>query len=205
MNQLRPALISVLLFTLLTGLLFPMVVTVLARVTFPSQAEGSLVRRDGKVIGSALIGQNFALPKYFHPRPSAAGSGYDGSASSGTNLGPTSKKFLQGIEDDPKTKDTDESFAGIKQLAAAYRKENNLPASTSLPGDAVTRSASGLDPHISPQNALLQAGRVARARGLSEEKVRRMIASSTQAPDLGVLGEARVNVLELNMALDAAR
>ena len=205
MNQLRPALISVLLFTLLTGLLFPAVVAVLAKVAFPSQAEGSLIRRDGKVIGSTLIGQNFASPKYFHPRPSAAGSGYDGSASSGTNLGPTSKKFLQGIEDDPKTKDTDESFAGINQLAEAYRQENNLPASTSLPADAVTRSASGLDPHISPANALLQAGRVAQARGLSEEKVRQMIASSTQSPDLGVLGEARVNVLKLNMALDAAR
>ena len=204
MNQLRPAVVSVLLFTLLTGLLFPAVVTVLAKVAFPSQAEGSLIRRDGKVIGSSLIGQSFSAPKYFHPRSSAAGSGYDGAASGGTNLGPTSKKFLQGIEDDPKT-EADESFAGIQQLAAAYRKENSLPASTSLPGDAVTRSASGLDPHISPPNALLQAGRVARARGIAEEKVRQMIAQNTEAPQLGVLGEARVNVLRLNLALDAAR
>ena len=204
MNQLRPAIISVLLFTLLTGLLFPAIVTVLAKVAFPSQAEGSLLRRDGKIIGSSLIGQSFAAPKYFHPRPSVAGSGYDGAASSGTNLGPTSKKFLQGIEDDPKT-EADESFAGIKQLAEAYRKENGVPTSTSLPADAVTRSASGLDPHISPSNALLQAARVARARGVSAEKVRALIEQNTEAPDLGVLGEPRVNVLKLNLALDAAK
>lgn len=195
MNQLRPALISVLLFTLLTGLLFPAVVTVLAKVAFPLQAGGSLIRRDGKIIGSTLIGQPFASPKYFHPRPSAAGSGYDGAASGGTNLGPTSKKLLQG----------DKDFLGIQQLAQAYRKKNSLPANASLPADAVTRSASGLDPHISPANALLQAGRVAQARGLGEEKVRAEIERNTQAPDLGVLGEPRVNVLQLNLALDASR
>ena len=204
-KQLRPAIMSVLVLTVLTGLVFPGIITVVSQLAFPSQAKGSLVEQNGKVIGSTLIGQPFASAKYFHPRPSAAGSGYDAGASSGTNLGPTSSKFLKGIEDDPKTKDTDESFAGIPQLAAAYRKENNLTSSTRLPADAVTRSASGLDPHISPANADLQAARVAQARGVSVEKVRKLVAQNTESRQLGVLGEPVVNVLQLNRALDGAK
>ena len=204
LKQLRPAIMSVLAFTILTGLIFPAVITVLSQLAFPVQAKGSLVERDGKIVGSSLIGQNFASAKYFHPRPSAAGSGYDAGASSGTNLGPTSSKLIKGIEDDPKTK-ADESFAGIPQLAAAYRKENNLASSTRLPADAVTRSASGLDPQISPANAELQVARVAKARGISVEKVRELVAQNTDARQLGVLGEPRVNVLQLNLALDAAK
>ena len=205
LKQLRPAIMSVLVLTILTGLIFPAIITVLSQLAFPSQAKGSLVEQNGKVVGSSLIGQNFAAPKYFHPRPSAAGSGYDATASGGTNLGPTSSKFLKGIEDDPKTKDVDESFAGIPQLAAAYRKENNLASSTRLPADAVTRSASGLDPQISPANAELQALRVAQARGLGVEVVKQLVAQNTEARQLGVLGEPRVNVLPLNMALDAQK
>jgi K+-transporting ATPase ATPase C chain len=203
-KQLRPAIMSVLLITVLTGLIFPAIITVLSQMAFPAQAKGSLIERNGKVVGSTLIGQNFASPKYFHPRPSAAGSGYDAGASSGTNLGPTSSKFLKGIEDDPKTK-ADESFAGVSQTAAAYRKENDLESSTRLPADAVTRSASGLDPQISPANAELQAARVAKARGISVETVKQLIAQNTEARQLGVLGEPRVNVLQLNLALDAAK
>lgn len=203
-KQLRPAIMSVLLITVLTGLIFPAIITVLSQMAFPAQAKGSLIERNGKVVGSTLIGQNFASPKYFHPRPSAAGSGYDAGASSGTNLGPTSSKFLKGIEDDPKTK-ADESFAGVSQTAAAYRKENDLALSTRLPADAVTRSASGLDPQISPANAELQAARVAKARGISVETVKQLVSQNTEDRQLGVLGEPRVNVLQLNMALDAAK
>ncbi len=203
-KQLRPAIMSVLLITVLTGLIFPAIITVLSQMAFPAQAKGSLIERNGKVVGSTLIGQNFASPKYFHPRPSAAGSGYDAGASSGANLGPTSSKFLKGIEDDPKTK-ADESFAGVSQTAAAYRKENDLALSTRLPADAVTRSASGLDPQISPANAELQAARVAKARGISVETVKQLIAQNTEARQLDVLGEPRVNVLQLNLALDAAK
>jgi K+-transporting ATPase ATPase C chain len=205
LKQLRPAIMSVLVLTLLTGFLFPALITVIAKAAFPAQAEGSLIERDGKVIGSSLIGQNFSAPRYFHPRPSAAGSGYDAAASSGTNLGPTSSKLLKGIPDDPATKDTDESFAGIPQLAAAYRTENGLAKDTTLPADAVTRSASGLDPHISPTNAALQATRVAKARGLSTDQVTELIAQNTEGRQFGLLGEPRVNVLRLNLALDAAK
>ena len=204
LKQLRPALVSVLAFTLLFGLVFPALITAVAQVAMPTQANGSLIQKDGKTIGSRLIGQNFAAPKYFHPRPSASGDGYDAATSSGTNLGPTSDKLINGIADDAKTED-DESFDGVKQLSAAYRAENNLPANATIPADAVTRSASGLDPQISPANAALQAPRVAKARGLDESKVRELIAANTQARGLGVLGEAGVNVLQLNLALDAAR
>ena len=193
---------SVLVFTLLTGLIFPAIVTLIARFAMPAQANGSLVERNGHVVGSALIGQSFATAKYFHSRPSAAGSGYDASASSGTNLGPTSSKLLKGIPDDPKTKDTDESYQGVPQLAQAYRSENGLSANAPVPADAVTRSGSGLDPEISPQNAALQINRVARARKLSVEQVRQLVAQNTQSPQLGLLGDARVNVLQLNLALD---
>ena len=204
LKQLRPAIVSVLAFTLLTGLIFPALITAIAQVAMPNQANGSLVQKNGKTVGSRLIGQNFSAPKYFHPRPSAAGAGYDAAASSGTNLGPTSDKLINGVADDPKTK-ADESFAGVKQLAAAYRAENGLSKSARLPADAATRSASGLDPQISPENAALQAPRVAKARGLDESRVRALIAQNTQARGLGVLGEAGVNVLQLNLALDGAK
>ena len=197
LKSLRPALVSVLAFTLLFGLIFPALITAIAQVAMPNQANGSLVSRDGKVIGSRLIGQNFSAPKYFHPRPSAAGDGYDAASSGGTNLGPTSDKLINGAKDG--------SFDGVKQLAAKYRAENGLAADATVPVDAATRSASGLDPQISPANAALQAPRVARARGLDEDKVRALIAANTQARGLGVLGEAGVNVLELNLALDGAK
>ena len=204
LKQLRPAIASVLAFTILTGLVFPALITVISKLALPAQANGSLIERDGKVVGSRLIGQSFALPKYFHSRPSSAGSGYDGAASSGSNLGPTSDKLINGIADDPKTKNVDESFAGIKQLAATYRTENGLSPTAPLPADAVTRSASGLDPQISPENALLQAPRVAKSRGLSLDAVKDLIAQNTQNRAFGVLGEPGVNVLELNLALDAS-
>lgn len=205
LQQLRPALLSVLVFTLLTGLIFPSVVTGIAKVAFPKQANGSLIRWNGKVLGSELIGQSFTAPGYFHPRPSAAGSGYDASASGGTNLGPTSDKLINGVHRKlPDGKDDPGNFDGIKDLAAAYRKENGLADNAPLPADAVTRSASGLDPHISPANAQLQAARVAQARGLRPEQVQRLITQNTEGRQLGLLGEPRVNVLRLNLALDRA-
>ena len=211
LQQLRPAIMSVLVFTILTGLIFPFAITGIAQVAFPHQAKGSLIEQNGKVVGSELIGQPFSAPGYFHPRPSAAGNGYNTgkptdsyTGSSGTNLGPTSSKLIKGIEDDPATKDVDESYAGIPQLAKTYREENGLPANAPVPADAVTRSASGLDPHISPANADLQVARVAKARGLGEDQVRKLVAENTDGRQLGVLGEARVNVLQLNLALDKA-
>lgn len=205
LQQIRPAIVSVLVFTILTGLIFPAIVTGVAKVVFPHQANGSLIEQNGKVVGSEVIGQNFAAPGYFHPRPSAAGNGYDAANSSGTNLGPTSDKLVRGIH--KKTadgKDDPGNFDGIKDLAAAYRKENGLSENTPVPADAVTRSASGLDPHISPANAELQVKRIAGTRGLSEKKVRSLVAETTEGRQLGVLGEARVNILKLNLALDQA-
>ncbi len=211
-GQLRPAVMSVLVFTILTGLIFPFAVMGIAKAAFPRQANGSLIQRDGKVIGSELIGQPFADAKYFHPRPSAAGNGYNAgkpddpyTGSSGTNLGPTSSKLIKGIEDDPATKDTDESYAGILQQAKAYREENGLPADTPLPSDAVTRSASGLDPHISPANAKMQVARVAKARGVSPEVIEKLVEEHTEGRVLGLIGEPVVNGLKLNLALDQIR
>lgn len=202
-RQLFPALRATLVLAALTGLLFPLLITGVAQAVFPAQANGSLIRdAGGQVIGSRLIGQSFSRPEYFHPRPSAAGSGYAGEASSGTNLGPTSAKLIEGLKDDPATKDTDESYAGVKQLVETYRQENHLAADARVPVDAVTRSASGLDPHISLANALLQAPRVAAARGADPERVTALVRRNTAGRDLGVLGEPRVNVLELNLALD---
>lgn len=195
---------SVLAFTLLTGLLFPALITVISKVVMPAQAGGSLITQNGKVIGSTLIAQPFAKPIYFHPRPSAAGNGYDGSSSGGTNLGPTSDKLINGVKSDPKAT-PDPAFAGIKQLVDTYRTENALPANADVPPDAVTRSASGLDPEISPENAALQAPRVAKARNLSVDTVQGLVAQHTQGRTFGVLGEPRVNVLQLNLALDAAK
>lgn len=196
LRELRASVVSVLVFTILTGFLFPAVITGIARAVFPSQANGSLVTAGGKVVGSRLIGQAFTAPGYFHPRPSAAGDGYDAAASGGTNLGPTSKKLIHG--------DAAEGLMGVEQLAAAYRTENGLAADAPLPSDAVTRSGSGLDPHISPANAALQVRRVAQARGIGEDAVRQMVAANTEGRQFGFLGEPRVNVLMLNLALDRA-
>lgn len=204
-KQLRASIVSVLVITVLCGFIFPGMITVLARVMFPHQANGSLIEQNGKVVGSRLIGQNFAAPGYLHPRPSAAGSGYDATSSSGTNLGPTSDKLINGIHKKlPNGKDDPGNFDGIKDLAAAYRTENGLPADAVIPADAATRSASGLDPEISPANADLQASRIAKARGLSDDAVKKIVADNTAGRQLGLLGEPRVNVLEANIALEKA-
>ena len=191
-EQIRPAILSVLVLTVLTGCVFPLLLLAIAWPLFPRQAGGSLVRRGGAVIGSELIGQEFTRPEYFQSRPSAAGSGYDGTASGGTNLGPNNPKLVNGSSD----------FAGVRQLAEAYRQRNGLDSDARIPIDAVTRSASGLDPHISLANALLQVRRVARARGLGEEVVRRLVTDHLERRQLGFLGNPRVSVLELNLALD---
>lgn len=182
------AVATLVLVVLLCGV-YPLVVWGIAQVVFHDKANGSLVvGPDGKVHGSYLLGQSFAAEKYFQPRPSAAGAGYAADASGGTNLGPLSAKLIEGQPDDPATKDVDESFAGIKELAALYRKTNGLAGEAPVPADAVTRSASGLDPHISPANAAMQALRVARARGLTVDVVNRLIEQSTDGRDLGLLG-----------------
>jgi K+-transporting ATPase ATPase C chain len=206
MKNLRPAILLTLFFVVVTGLAFPIVVWAVGQVAFPHQADGSLLRdAQGNVIGSALLGQAFSKPEYFHPRPSAAGSGYDAANSSGTNLGPTSDKLINGIKDDPATPDTDESYAGFRELARAYRADNGLAQDAIIPADAATRSASGLDPDISPANASLQVARVAKARGLHPSHVSKLVAEHTVGRTLGVFGEPRVNVLALNLALDGQK
>ena len=168
--------------------LYPLVVTGLGQLLFPAQANGSLILdSQGAVLGSRLIGQNFTADKYFHSRPSAAGNGYDANSSGGSNLGPTSQKLND----------------SIAQNLADYRSSNGLATNAPVPADAVTSSASGLDPHISPLNAGLQVARVAKARGWPVERVQGLVAQHTDRPGLGFLGEAGVNVLELNLALDA--
>lgn len=189
LEELRASLLLTLLLVILCCGLYPLVVWGLARGAFPRQANGSLVEVNGKIIGSALLAQGFSSPAYFHPRPSAAGQGYDAAGSSGTNLGPTSKKLAE----------------DVKKRVADYRAENGLPADAQVPADAVTSSASGLDPHIGVENARLQAGRVAKARGLSREEVLRRVAAHTEARSLMMLGEPRVNVLLLNLDLDGKR
>ena len=186
--QARTGLVMTLLLTLLTGLAYPLAMTGLAQVLFPHQANGSLLRdAEGAVIGAELVGQVFSRPEYFHPRPSAAGDdGYDASASGATNLGPTNQRLID----------------LVRARAAAYRQENGLAGDSPVPVDAVTASASGLDPHISRANALLQVPRVARARGLSQEQVRALVDRYTEGRTLSILGEPRVNVLKLNLALD---
>jgi potassium-transporting ATPase KdpC subunit len=225
-------------FTVLTGLLYPAIMTGVSQLIFPKQANGSLITVNGKVVGSQLIGQPFSKPEYFHPRPSSAGSGYDATASSGSNLGPTSAKLLHGTTkmDDKNNEVVD--FDGINLRIVHYCLDNDIAYDSSIPldqfkdakgeldevklikafndekaplvftpkapipADAVTASSSGLDPHISPANAEAQAARVAKARHIEMDQLANLIAQSTERPDLGFLGEPRVNVSMLNVALD---
>jgi K+-transporting ATPase ATPase C chain len=201
MNSFVIALRATLVTLVLTGLVYPLAVTGLAQIVFPDRANGSIVTDDkGREVGSELVGQGFTGAGYVRPRPSA--SGYDAANSSGTNLSTTSKKLRDGLPDDPATKDVDESFTGVKDLAAAFRADNDLPAGVDIPADAVSRSASGIDPHVSPETAMLQAPRIARARGVAVDRVRAVIASYTEGRTLGFLGEPVVNVLAVNLALD---
>jgi K+-transporting ATPase ATPase C chain len=187
MNITRNLIVAVLMTlvtTVLLGLVYPLAVTGIAHVLFPDKANGQLIERNGTVIGSRIIGQAFSSPRYFHGRPSAAGAGYDAANSGGTNLGPTNKKLIDAVASN----------------VAAARKENG---SAPVPIDLVTSSASGLDPHISPAAAAFQIPRVARERGVSETEIQRLVDAHTAGRQFGVLGEPVVNVLELNLALDA--
>lgn len=184
--NLRPAIVTTLFFSLLLGVGYPLLVTGLGQLAFPAQANGSLIRdRSGQVIGSSLLAQGFTRPEYLHPRPSAAGSGYDASGSSGSNLGPLNPALIDRVR-----KDAD----GLRGEASG----------AAIPADALTTSGSGLDPDISPANAQMQAGRIATARGVSPDEVRRIVEQHTSPPLFGVFGQPRVNVLETNLALDAA-
>ena len=185
LNHIRPAVVMIALFTGVLGVAYPLAVTGVAQAAFPDQANGSLVRdKAGQVVGSALVGQAFATPGYLHPRPSAAGDGYDAAASSGSNFGPLNPDLI----------------ARVKTDADALRAETGAAV---LPADAVTTSASGLDPHISPAYAELQAARIAKARGVGEAQVRDVIRQQVEGRTFGVLGQPRVNVLLTNRALDA--
>lgn len=185
-QQILPGIRIKIFMTIVLGVLYPLAITGVSQVLFPHQANGSLITANGKVIGSELIGQNFSKPEYFQPRPSAAGNdGYDPTASGGSNYGPTNQKLVD----------------RVKASIDKFRKDN--PDYTGpLPADLVTASASGLDPHLSPDSAAAQGARVAKARGVSTDQVSQLIAQFTESPDLGMLGEPRVNVLKLNLALD---
>ena len=187
---LRISVVMTVVLTILVGVIYPFFMSGAAQLLFNNQANGSLIKgANGQVVGSSLIGQNFTKPQYFHPRLSAAGTGYDASNSAGTNLGPTSATLLKNT---------------IAQ-ANAIRKEEGLPQNYPLPSDAVSTSASGLDPDISPAYAALQVPRVARVRGLTQAQVQTLVQKYTSGRDLGVLGDPRVNVLELNRALDGLK
>lgn len=186
LSDLRPAIVSTVFFTLLFGVAYPLTVTGVAKLAFPIQAEGSLIRQDGKVIGSRLIAQNFTRPEYLHPRPSAAGAnGYDPTSSGGSNLGPLNPDLAKHVT---------EAAKGLRGEALG----------AAIPADAVTTSGSGLDPDVSPENARRQAARIARARGVPVGDVQRIIMAQTEPRWLGVFGQPRVNVLETNLTLDAA-
>jgi K+-transporting ATPase ATPase C chain len=238
LKELKPAFMMMIVMTVLTGVVYPAVITGIAQVVFRDQANGSLIVSNGQVVGSRLIGQNFTKPEYFHPRPSAAGNGYDPTASAGSNLGPTSAKLINGTTkmDDKKMEVVD--FDGIKDRIVHYCVDNDIPYESSVPlnnfkdaqgnlddvklikafnddkaplvftpktpiaADAVTASASGLDPHISPGNAQAQAARVAKARGITVVQVQDLMVQHTEGRSLGFLGEPSVNVLQLNLTLD---
>ena len=237
-DQILPGLRIKLFLTVLLGIAYPLAMTGLSQLLFPHKANGSLITKDGRVIGSEIIGQNFTKPEYFHPRPSSAGNGYDPLSSAGSQLGPTSAKLIRGsIKKDERGNEVVD-FDGIGVRLVHYCVENEIPyessapldrfrdrsgnfddtklikafndakaplvfkPKTAIPADAVTGSASGLDPHISPGNAQAQAVRVAKARGVSLDQVTQLAAQATEQPELGLLGEPRVNVLKLNLALD---
>jgi potassium-transporting ATPase KdpC subunit len=239
LKQFIPGIRITLVLTILTGLLYPGTVTGLCQLLFKQQANGNLIAKNGRIVGSGLIGQNFTRPEYFHSRPSSAGAdGYDASASSGSNLGPASAKLIHGTTKVNDRKREVVDFDGISLRVVRYCLENNLPYQSSvpmdqfkditgglddvklikafnsdktpltftpeapIPADAVTGSGSGLDPHISPANAALQAARVAKARGASVDQIDQLIVQNTEAPSLRILGDPRVNVLQLNLALD---
>jgi K+-transporting ATPase ATPase C chain len=239
LKELKLGFMMLVVLTVLTGLIYPAFVTVVAQVAFRDQANGSLIVSNGKVIGSRLLGQNFTRPQYFHPRPSAAGAGYDPTATAGSNLGPTSAKFFNGTTKQDERGNETADFPGIKARIVHYCLENEIAyessvpldpfkdaqgrlddvklikafndeksplvfkPTTPIPSDAVTASASGLDPHISPANALAQVTRIAKARGVSADQLQTLIAQHTDGRTFGFLGEPAVNVLELNLAMDA--
>jgi K+-transporting ATPase ATPase C chain len=239
LKQLKTGLLMMVAMTVITGLVYPALITAVAQVVFRDLANGSLISLNGQIVGSRLIGQNFTKPEYFHPRPSAAGTnGYDPTASAGTNLGPTSARLFNGTTKLDEKKNEIVDFDGLRTRMVHYCVDNGIPFTTStpldtfkdangklddvklikafnaekaplrflpatpVPADAVTASASGLDPHISPHNAELQAARVARARGLSLDQVKAAIARHTEGRTFGFLGEPHVNVLELNLSMD---